>query len=105
MVLNPCIYCGAPASEQIRGVYHKDNREDRPENHYPGALLVEMSPATEDDFRIACSQCREHDYRRPQSYPKCCNAMGWNLPTLKIAEQMRKRWNADNPNSVDQYGS
>lgn len=104
MNLNPCIYCGSPAAEQIRGEFHKNNRVDVKENHYPGNLLVEMSPDTQDDFRIACSQARDPDYRKPENYPKCTNVMGWNLPTLKIAEQMRRKWNADNPNGEQQYG-
>lgn len=103
-ILNPCIYCGSPAVEQIRGEYHRHDRNDVPENDRPGALLVEMRPDIADDFRIACSQYSEHDFRRPYVVPKCHNAMGWNVPTLKIAGEMRAKWNAANPNSEDQYG-
>jgi hypothetical protein len=103
--LNPCIYCGSPAVEQIRGEYHRRNRNDVPENDIPGALLVEMRPEIADDFRVACMKHSDHDWRRPYAVPQCDNATGWSLPTLKEAEKCRKRWNAANPSSVDQYGS
>ncbi len=105
MVLNPCIYCGSPAVEQIRGEYHRRDRNDVPENCYPGNLLVEMRPEIADDFRIACSRYREQDYRRQFLLPGCDNALGWNVPTLKEAEKMRNKWNAANPSSIDQYGT
>ena len=103
-ILNPCIYCGSPAAEQFRGKYYHRTRSDVPENHYEGNLLVEMRPEIEDDFRIACSRYSEHDFRRPFDVPKCHNAMGWNAPTLKIAGEMRTKWNAANPSSEMQYG-
>lgn len=105
MLLNPCIFCGAPAVEQFRGEYHKYDRADRPENHARGVPLVEMDESTQEDFRIACSRYKEHDYRRPLNVPLCGNALGWGMPTLKEAEKMRKLWNGLNPSAEESYGA
>lgn len=100
-MLNNCRLCGAPAAEHTRGEYYKDMRHDLPENveKMPATHLVEVIPGTEDDFRVACTSCK--------------NAIGWtNSPPANASgftEEMaagarqammqgvRDRWNAANP--------
>lgn len=101
MSLNNCRLCGAPAAEHTRGEYYKDMRADIPENveRMPATHLVEVLPGTEDDFRVACTACKNAVGWTPS--PAANASVGFTEEMAAASRQammqgVRDKWNAAN---------